>query len=429
MTNTITNPTRPRRARLRLCLRMVESAALAVAFSGEISRAQDATFQGNAARTGRVEMIALAQPPAVLWKFRPESSGGSIPDLGGILAAGDQLYCSDRSGRIYSLGAADGVRRWTYEIGKTGWSKAPLVMGDIAYFATSVGVLALSTGDGTLVWHFDIPLGADETSPLMVDDTVLVCGYDGNVYSLDAQTGELGWSTDIVADAPPSPPGFDGQRARLTNKPAKPMIAASDGKTLFQPVFDQSRLVALDCATGGVRWSFQAKGWIYAHPVVDNNRVFIGSQDKNFYCLDKDSGQVLWTFTTKWRVGAGAAVHDDAIYFGSHDGAFYRLAAKTGKMVWSFQSDADSTGRSFIGAAPLIADGVAYFAGTEGQVYALTTADGALRWKFRPSENSHIDSDLATDGQRLFLTTRPNGDKNGESAIIAIGEKKATEGR
>ena len=112
------------------------------------------------------------------------------------------------------------------------------------------------------------------------------------------------------------------------------------------------------------------------------------------------------------------------MYFGSCDGAFYRLNAKTGEKVWSFQCDADSKGHSPIYSAPLIADGIVYFAGMEGQVYALTTAGGVIRWKFRPSENSQIDSNLGTDGQRLFLTTRPNWDENGESAIIAIGEKK-----
>jgi protocatechuate 3,4-dioxygenase beta subunit/tetratricopeptide (TPR) repeat protein len=46
---------------------------------------------------------------------------------------------------------------------------------------------------------------------------------------------------------------------------------------------------------------------------------------------------------------------------------------------------------------------------------------GALRWKFRPSENSEIDSNLATDGKRLFVTTRPTNDGAGETAIFALG--------
>src|SRR6187200_2644921 len=104
------------------------------------------------------------------------------------------------------------------------------------------------------------------------------------------------WNGAKTQDKPASPLGFEGEKARLENKPARPRIAACDGITLFQPIFDQSRLIARDCKTGKPRWSFQANGWIFDHPVVTDTSVFIGSQDKNEYCFDKATGKVTWTF-------------------------------------------------------------------------------------------------------------------------------------
>lgn len=390
--------------------------------------AQDAIFQVDAARTGVVEKLDLPEQPTVLWKFQPAGDGGRVPDFGGVLAAGARVLVTDRDGYLYTLHAADGKELWKqFDAGST--SQAPLVMGDLVYLASTTGVYAFSlpTGDG--VWHFEIAGGGNESSPLMLGDLIVVAGVDGNVYGVDAQTGQERWTHSAIGDAPPDPPGFDGRRARIGDNAARPRIAAADDTTLYQPFFDQSRVVAYDGRTGDSRWSFQAKGWIYAHPVVAGDSVFIGSQDALFYCLDKNTGKVRWSFRTGARIEAGAAVSGnamsgDAVYVGSCDGHLYRLNAKTGEKQWSFRCDPSPRGRPCpIYAAPLIAGDVVYLAGMEGQVYSLNAADGSLRWKFRPSENSEIDSNLATDGQRLFLTTRRN-EQGGENAVWAIGVKK-----
>ncbi|MEX0676219.1 MAG: PQQ-binding-like beta-propeller repeat protein [Pirellulales bacterium] len=401
----------------------VAQAVILVALAAACGHAQDAIYQSNEARTGEVEKLDLHEQPQVIWKFVPEPANGQTPDLGGVLAAGGRVFFSDRSGRIYAARAEDGRLLWMKQVDE-GRSEAPLVMGDIAYFATSNQVLALSAIDGKPVWEFDLPHGANETSPLMIENRLLVCGYDGVVHALDAQAGTEEWTRDVVFDAPPSPPGFDGQRARLGDKPARPKIAASDGKTLFQPIFDQSRVVALDCRTGEDRWSFRTAGWISATPVVAENLVYFGSQDKKLYCLDAGTGKVVWSFNTGGRVSAGAAVHDGAVYIGSSDGHLYRLDAKTGKKAWSFECDRYAGGGACpIYDSPLVTDDTVYLDGMEGQIYALATADGRLRWKLRPTPEAEIDGNLATDGQRLYFTTRHNRNGAGEQAVFAIGKK------
>src|SRR5205823_2415950 len=132
-------------------------------------------------------------------------------------------------------------------------------------------------------------------------------------------------------DAPPDRPGFPSARARGAKSPARPSALANDGETVFLSVFDQSRLVAVHAATGKAAWSFQAGGWVYGPAAVTPTRVFVGSQDNHFYCLDKQTGKQLWKFETKNRIESGGATDSRWVYFGSCDGGFYCLSQADGK--------------------------------------------------------------------------------------------------
>ena len=101
------------------------------------------------------------------------------------------------------------------------------------------------------------------------------------------------------------------------------------------------------------------------------------------------------------------------------------LNRETGEELWSFRTDPDKTGRRFIYCEPIVTEDTIYFAVGCGLVYALNTDDGKLRWKFRPLPDSQIYSSIVTDGERLFITTRPDWDGKGDAALIAIGPKPA----
>src|SRR5438067_1206255 len=82
---------------------------------------------------------------------------------------------------------------------------------------------------------------------------------------------------------------------------------ACDDECIYQSIFDQCRVVALDAETGKRLWSYQTKGWIYGAPVIAREFLFIGSQDKCLHCLDKRTGKTIWQFETKGRIASAAA--------------------------------------------------------------------------------------------------------------------------
>ncbi|MCH7987843.1 MAG: PQQ-like beta-propeller repeat protein, partial [Planctomycetes bacterium] len=173
-----------------------------------------------------------------------------------------------------------------------------------------------------------------------------------------------------------------------------------------------------------LRWSFQSGGWILGRPAVTDRHVVIGSQDKQMYCLEKQTGKVIWKLGTGSRVETGASIHNGIVYFCSCDGNLYSVEIHTGKSLWKFSADPRREDRpSPIYSVPIITDEAVYFAAGEGQVYSVDRATGKLLWKIRPSESSELFSSLATDGRRLFVTSRPKiRDVEGEHGIFAIGE-------
>jgi eukaryotic-like serine/threonine-protein kinase len=373
-------------------------------------------FRGGPERTGSVSGTHLPEHPALRWTARLAGFPGDP------LLADGVIYVGDFKGTLYAIKAVDGKVLWQFQ-GTDQIYTTPARRGEAIYFTSRKGLTALSRRDGTVLWNCGLVGMATESSPLIVADRIIVGGYSGKIFAVDFD-GKLIWQYDIADDAPPAPPGFDANRARPAGEAARPRTAASDGTAVFQPVFDQSRIIVIDLKAGRRRWSFQAKGWMYGEPTVTDERVFFGSQDNRLYCLDKRRKTLFWTFPTKSRIEAGVAYRDGSVYFGSCDGRFFRVNAETGKEIWRYETPRSPGVITAIYSAPLCTEDAVYFGSFDGYLYGLKRDTGELKWRIRPVEGSHITSSPVTDGRRIFLAIQRNAKKQGDHAIVAIGERE-----
>jgi outer membrane protein assembly factor BamB len=274
--------------------------------------------------------------------------------------------------------------------------------------------------DGTSAWNFRFPCCDGPSLALAKQGKVYVGGNDGNLYALDAKTGKQVWVSNFLTDAPPDPPDFSGDRARLTNTAARPSALATDGETLFLSVFDQCRIVAVSATDGKRLWSCQAGGWVHGSVVATQNHVFFGSQDKHFACLDKRNGTKVWSHETKGRIESGGVVDDKYVYFGSCDGGVYCLNQSDGNQRWRFATDQKDGRNSAIYSVPILHQGNVYFAAGEGQAYAVNQQTGELKWKARPSKGSELYCSPASDGAHFFVVTRADIKGLGEPSLVAL---------
>lgn len=365
------------------------------------------------------------EEPVLLWKVTAatvtrRNGNAEVVGLSNPVAADGVVYFGDGAGRLFALAAADGTELWVHEHGKREVVE-PSLDADHVYFSSEFGFTAIRRDNGQLVWQHRIEDGADETTPLPVGDRVYGSGYDGVCYALEQSTGKVIWKHDFVIDAPADQPGFEGKRARL-DKPARPRGAACDGNIFVQGVFDQSRFIAIDCQTGQRRWSFQTGGWTSDAPTIVKDRVYISSQDKHVYCLDRETGKLLWKYQTPSWLASQPAVNNGIVFQPGSRGRLYQLDAATGQLIQTFEPDDEVERQGTAYSLPLTDGTTACFAtGRTGLLYGVDVATGKLRWKLQPAEKSELFTDPVTDGQRIFVVSRRDLNKAGETAIFAIG--------
>lgn len=369
--------------------------------------------------TGYVTAAELPAKPAVVWSHQPARRDTGVSD--GVVYD-DVVYFGDDEGVLHARSIHDGTPIWTHHHGERIYF-TPAADEERVYIATRAGVAAIRRDTGQQEWILRSQPGGQ---PAIAGDKVFVGCYDGKLYGLSAASGDrdVFWSHNVMQDAPRDPPGFSGERARFSGYPVRPSKAATDGDLFCQSLFDQCRVVAVDCQTGERRWAFQTKGWILARPTITGGHVFVGSQDKHLYCVDKQTGEEVWSFPSEKRVESGASVHGDAVYFASCDGCVYRVDLRTGEQVWKYEIDEP---RKSIYSRPVITDDAVYFATGYGRLYAVDAATGELMWNFRPFPNSEMYSSPTTDGHRLFVNVRPSSGGLGVNAFVAIGEAQSDE--
>ncbi|MCE9541250.1 PQQ-binding-like beta-propeller repeat protein [Candidatus Kaiserbacteria bacterium] len=131
-------------------------------------------------------------------------------------------------------------------------------------------------------------------------------------------------------------------------------------------------------------------------PVIDEAKVYFGTDTGSFYALEQSNGEISWAFHTgKHPEGKGIlstpVLYKDTVFFGAYDGAVYALDTATGAVRWK-NEDAD-----WIGSSPALATDVhLLFVGLEfglfkkrGGIAALDMKTGQRRWSDRTPSLTH----------------------------------------
>ena len=359
--------------------------------------------------------------PRIVWKY-PAEGKGPVLSPGDPLAFGGVVYFGDEGGQLHAVKSADGSDQWVRDYGPHAIVAAPAVMQEKLYVASAGNVRCVSCRTGETVWSRELPNSFGESSPLLVGDAVVVGCGDGFVRAFNRQTGMPIWEADLISDRPADVKGFESQYLRRDGVAARMRSAASDGTLLFQPIYDQSRMVALDCRTGQRRWTYGTRGWIPSHPTVVGDYVLFGSDDMYLHCLNRLTGKPVWKFPAGAQIEAAPAIGDGRVYFTSINARFHCADLETGKPIWMHRLDPELEG-SFFRCAPLVTDETIYIGAMNGFLTAIDASTGNTRSAISVGDNAAISGfALATDGKRLFAASRSAGNPRGQSGIFAIGD-------
>jgi outer membrane protein assembly factor BamB len=217
-------------------------------------------------------------------------------------------YVALETAALVALALPDGKTRWTIDLDATGGLAAG---GDLVYVPTGDGIDAREAATGASRWHraLDGPLS---TTPVWQNGWLLTATTRGTLTMLRAENGEPMWQRTLSAVAR--------------------VPAALTGERLYV-LTDDGHVAALALATGTTIWD-RALG---ARPLTIlplDDRVFVGADDKYFYCLAAADGGRKW----RWRTGGsfvGTPVADaDKVYFVSLDNVLRALNRGGGSQEW-----------------------------------------------------------------------------------------------
>lgn len=118
------------------------------------------------------------------------------------LLVDDQLYVTSLDGRLYALDPASGaiLSPYPYDSGEIDGTQdllraSPVQAGAYIVVASESGrVIAVQNAQRRWYWPSGVPQAGVYTTPVVVEDTIYVILMNGQVQTLEAETGVAGWA-------------------------------------------------------------------------------------------------------------------------------------------------------------------------------------------------------------------------------------------
>ena len=319
-----------------------------------------------------------AASPRLLWRAEVgRSHGGAHPQN-----EGDHLLASGHDGSLVVLQEDSGAcieRHPSVGIGHHNF----LVKGPLLYFSSKdqhkSDICAYHLPDERLVWVREV---GDEIA-VIVDGTerVIALARNGMVMAIDKNDGAIRWHHRLRR------PSWSWSSSGAVVGSDSAVYICAEGKAAFGPAHHDATegyVLALDSATGDIRWMYCTLGESHHPPVLQGSRIYIGesgSHGRGVHCLstspDSRLGGCLWRYDLGGLANHGA-VAGDTVYWGCYDNQLYALDAKSGALRWQFKAQAPMAYQ----APPSIWSDWVFVTAQDGFLYGLSTASGALRWKY-----------------------------------------------
>jgi outer membrane protein assembly factor BamB len=326
-------------------------------------------------------------------------------------------------------------------VGPRGWPGASVEGGTLFVGTMDGRVLALNPDDASLEWDWQPskttvtnPIGCGGGlaarggkfygSPVIAQGIAYVGTFTGQVYAIDAATGQEIWNYNIksaivggmaVNNSTLFLGTSDGKLHALDisgDYPSEVFVFRAGGSIWSTPVVHDNivyfgsldhNLYAVDATTGQTKWVFKASGEIAATPLVFGGIVYVGSLDNKLYAVDADTGQPRWVFEEAGNWFWSNPVYSNStIYAGSFDHYVYAIDAGNGTPVWP--KPFETGGRIY--SSPTVSGETLVVASDDGKIYGIDLAAGTERWQL--DTKSKPLSSLCALGDQVYANTQDN---------------------
>lgn len=249
---------------------------------------------------------------------RPLSGGPGVAD--GLIALGTL------EAELILLNAEDGSERWQKRVSSEVLSTPAINDGKVVCRTADGGVSAYASDDGEKRWAYDrtVPVLTlrGDSSPLISGSQVMVGFAGGQFIGLSLDAGLVNWEATI------STPKGRTELERVVDIDADPVLVEG---TLYVTAY-QGEVAAVSASSGVVLWRRDMSS--HAGLDASWRQVFITDAQDHVWSLDATNGATLWQQKKLHarRLSAPAMV-GDSIVVGDYDGYVHWLSQEDGRQL------------------------------------------------------------------------------------------------
>ncbi|MBN1542620.1 PQQ-like beta-propeller repeat protein [candidate division KSB1 bacterium] len=315
--------------------------------------------------------VALSTPLKLAWHHKITAAVGRT-----LLYQDGLLFVPTFNGKIDVLVLRDGQRRSKFKLSRS-------TVGGIALEGSRAVVLrrnshpavqAVDLISGNELWKSRGEVVFSE--PLIVGGDLYIAYYGGSLVCHDLESGVVRYKIDLPTRLESSPSFASGLV----------ILGGDDG--VVRAYRDEKK-----------EWEFKTDGAIKAAPACRDGRVYLGTADERFYCLDASNGKPVWSFAADGKIMNEAAIDGQRVCFGTTRGTLFCLDAESGKELWR------SSAKSVISTAPLITRNAVFFGSLDKHIYAVDVQSGKHLWSFE-TEGRILTHPIAVDNS-LVIASQP----------------------
>jgi outer membrane protein assembly factor BamB len=229
------------------------------------------------------------------------------------------------------------------------------------------------------VWSVDLGAGNSKgariaAAPVAADGRIFAMDAGGAVTAL-SMDGAVLWRASVLPDFDSSADVSGGGLA---------VVGASVYATT-----GAGEVLALEAASGALRWRQRLDGAISGPPSSDGARVYAVGRYGSAASLDTATGRILWQIDGAPRaggmLGAGAPAIDDSAVYLPFSGGQIEAVSPAGESLWRAAIAGERLGRAYAGFGditgdPAIVGGRIYVGSAAGRMAALDAGTGTTIW-------------------------------------------------
>lgn len=333
-------------------------ASLSINKRVEVNESEDWLFIGGDPPKSNISKSksSLNPPFNLYWQF--DVDGGLAKNS---LSASDAiLFANTLNGEFFTIDITTGKSLGrTSALGKASYS-TPVVFNNNIIITSSGDkdsrIFSYDLNKGTIQWQKNI--GWVESSPVMIGEDVIVSSLNGKIYKINAGSGKIIWTTK------PSERKISGISFYTSPSVYGNLVLAGN---------IDGNMYAFDLITGKEVWKFKTGASVFSDASIKEGKIYFGSDDKNFYCVDT-AGSLVWKKNLNTKFLSSPTFYNQMVIISGVDGNIYSMEMNTGNVKWTFAT------KGSICASPLLANNKIFIGSYDRNFYCISAEDGHQLW-------------------------------------------------